>query len=103
MDSLLQLPVGGEVEHVPRRVEQGGVVRALELALKAPLRRGRRGRRWGSHVESPHCPGVPALLLVDLEVQVTRPRPPSRPRTRPCRDLRLLPVQEVLPDQTSSF
>ena len=33
---LLQLPISGEVERVPLRVEQRGVGRTFELALEAP-------------------------------------------------------------------
>ena len=49
---LLQLPISGEVERVPLRVEQRGVGRTLELALKAPPAEGRSQLRraevvWG--------------------------------------------------------
>ena len=49
---LLQLPISGEVERVPLRVEQRGVGRTLELALEAPPPEGRSQLRkaevvWG--------------------------------------------------------
>ena len=49
---LLQVPVSGEVERVPLRVEQRGVGRTLKLALEAPPTEGRSQLRkaevvWG--------------------------------------------------------